>query len=329
MKQFLLIGVDISKKSFDLFFKPLELHVKISNNNQGFRNFQQLLQKHLTAQMQVMVIMEHTGQYSLQWELFLQNHAIPFCKVSSLHIKRSMGLTRGKTDRIDSERIAQFGCRHYDQLKVDPKVDPSILELRDMISYRSSLVRESQGQQCRLKEYKATHTSCSTTPFYKLQVKRLKELKLIIKQMDDMIRGLIEHNAALAKSARLLRSIKSIGPVISSAMIAVTGNFTRFTDARKFNCYAGIAPFPYESGSSIKGRTKVSHLANKQLKALLNLAAFNAIQRNEELKTYYLKRTAEGKKAMAVINIIRAKLVARMFAVVKRGTPYVSIPLVA
>src|SRR6476661_9469526 len=120
MKQFLLIGVDISKRTLDLFFKPLELYLKITNNNQGFTEFKQFLQKHLSADMQVLVVMEHTGQYSLQWELFLQNLGIGFCKVSSLHIKRTMGITRGKSDRIDAERIARFGDRYQDQLTADP-----------------------------------------------------------------------------------------------------------------------------------------------------------------------------------------------------------------
>jgi len=322
MKQLLLIGVDVSKKTLDLFFKPLELYLKISNNNHGFKEFKLLLQKHLSCEMEVLVVMEHTGQYSLQWELFLQNLGIGFCKVSSLHIKRSMGLTRGKSDRIDAQRIASFAYRYHDQLSADPRTDPQLTDLKEMITYRDALVKDSQGHQCRIKEYKATHPQCSANPFYKLQQKRLKELKSLIKQMDQMIKALIENNAALLKSSKLLRSIKSIGPVVSSVMIAVTGNFTRFSDARKFNCYSGIAPFPYESGSSIKGRTKVSHLANKTIKTLLNMAAFNAIQWNEELKAYYLKRVNEGKEPMAVVNIIRAKLVARMFAVIKRGTPY-------
>lgn len=322
MKQLLLIGVDISKKTLDLFFKPLELYLKISNNNQGFKQFKLLLQKHLSCEMEVLVVMEHTGQYSLQWELFLQNLGIGFCKVSSLHIKRSMGLTRGKSDKIDAERIAQFGWRHHDELSADIRTDPALTELKEMITYREGLVKDYQGHQCRIKEYQATHSSYSSSSFYKLQQKRIKQLEASIKQMEQMIKVLIQDNPALDRSSKLLRSIQSIGPVLSSVMIAVTGNFTRFSDARKFNCYSGIAPFPYESGSSIKGRSKVSHLANKQIKTLLSMAAFNAIQWNEELKAYYLKRTGEGKKPMAVVNIIRAKLVSRMFAVIRRGTPY-------
>ena len=106
-------------------------------------------------------------------------------------------------------------------------------------------------------------------------------------------------------------------------MIAYTDNFSKFENWRKFASYCGIAPFPYQSGTSIKGRTKVSHLANKKLKAIINMCAIYAIQHKPEMKAYYQKRVEQGKNKMSTINIIRNKLIARVFAVVKRKTPYV------
>jgi len=98
-----------------------------------------------------------------------------------------------------------------------------------------------------------------------------------------------------------------------------------FDNWRKFASYSGTAPFPYRSGTSIKGRTKVSHLANKKIKTLLNMCARSAIVYNPEIKLYYQKRKDNGDNGMSVINIIRNKLISRIFAVVKRGTPYVNI----
>ncbi len=69
---------------------------------------------------------------------------------------------------------------------------------------------------------------------------------------------------------------------------------------------------------------KVSHLANKKLKAIINMCAISAIQHNPEMKRYYLKRVSQGKSKMSTINIIRNKLIARIFAVIKRQTPYVN-----
>ncbi len=98
----------------------------------------------------------------------------------------------------------------------------------------------------------------------------------------------------------------------------------KFKDARKFASFCGIAPFPNSSGTSIRGRTKVSHLANKKIKSLLDLCAKSAIQSNPEMKSYYHKRIEQGKNKMSTINIIRNKIVYRVFAVVKRQTPYVN-----
>jgi transposase len=93
-------------------------------------------------------------------------------------------------------------------------------------------------------------------------------------------------------------------------------------NARKFNCYAGIAPFKVESGSSISLRARISHLANKEIKCLLNLGAASAARFDPELKEYYQRRISEGKRKMSCLNIIRSKLVSRMFAVVARQSPY-------
>jgi transposase len=124
---------------------------------------------------------------------------------------------------------------------------------------------------------------------------------------------------------QLIQTIRGIGPVLAKYMIIYTENFTLFNDPRKFACFAGIAPFEYSSGSSVKGRTRVHPLANKHLKSLLNMAAMGPIQLDGEYKTYYKRRTDEGKNKMSTLNIIRNKLVFRIFAVVKRGTPYVDL----
>lgn len=118
-------------------------------------------------------------------------------------------------------------------------------------------------------------------------------------------------------------SIPGIGLVTAVALILVTNNFTAFDDSRKFASYCGIAPFEHTSGSSIQGKTKTSHLANKRIKALLSNCAATAIQFDEELKNYYQRKLREGKPKMVVLNAVRAKLIGRVFATINRGTEYV------
>jgi transposase len=92
---------------------------------------------------------------------------------------------------------------------------------------------------------------------------------------------------------------------------------------QKAACYCGVAHFPYQSGISIKGKTKLSHMANKKLKTNLHPAALSAVKCDPEIKTYYERKVLEGKPKMSVINAVRFKLLARVVAVVNNDKEYV------
>ena len=133
---------------------------------------------------------------------------------------------------------------------------------------------------------------------------------------------LIAADEQLKNAYQLVSSVPGVGPQITCYLLVYTRCFTSFDNARQLACYAGVAPFEYSSGSSIRGRTKVSHLANKKLKSLLTMCALNTIKKENEFKIYYDRRKAEGKSHMSTLNIIRNKIVSRIFAAVRRGTPY-------
>ena len=107
-------------------------------------------------------------------------------------------------------------------------------------------------------------------------------------------------------------------------MLAITGGFTRFQNARQFWSFAGLTPYKYDSGTSVRSKAKISKRANQTMKALLQLAAGSAAthMKEGEYKDYYKRKTKEGKHVMCVLNVIRAKLVHRMFSVIKRDTEY-------
>jgi transposase len=142
----------------------------------------------------------------------------------------------------------------------------------------------------------------------------------LTKQIDNLqseIESVIQSNQGLFKIFELITSIKCIGTQTSLHLIVYTNAFTKFKNARKFASYCGIAPFPNRSGTSIRGKTKVSHLANKKVKCLLDLCAKSSICYNQEMMEYYHRRVVdEGKNKMSTINIIRNKLLSRVFSVV-------------
>lgn len=120
----------------------------------------------------------------------------------------------------------------------------------------------------------------------------------------------------------LIVGIKGVGIQTALFIIVFTNGFTLFPIFRKFESYAGIAPFPYQSGISIKDKSQVHCFANKKLKSLLSSCASIAIRCNPEMRMYYQRRISEGKGRMSKLNIIRNKLHSRIFAIVERGTTY-------
>lgn len=329
MKDLLIVGVDVSKLTLDFHCKPSDVFLQTENKLSGFKHWLTETQKLSGPEQTVFVVMEHTGRYSVRFETFLKSKSIGFCKVPALQIKRSIGVARGKSDKVDAARIAEYGWLRRDQLQADAPVKQVITTLRDLLSLRAKLVRDRAGYQCRLKEMRDTGNCRKADVTVQIENRIILELTRAIKKAEEQIRLIISSEELLKRTYTLLTSIKGVGLIVAAYMIANTNNFTRFANARKFNCYAGLAPFAHQSGTSIRGRSRVSHLANKEAKTLLNLAASSAIQYDPELKTYYHKRVAEGMKKMACLNIIRSKIVSRMYAVVKRETPYITMPLAA
>ena len=129
----------------------------------------------------------------------------------------------------------------------------------------------------------------------------------------------------MKKNSKLSQSVVGIGPIISAYMIAFTENFSSFKTSRKFATYSGIAPFIYGQSGSKKGKSKVSHIAKKKIKSLLSNAVNVVIMHDKELAFYYQRKIADGKPKGVVINAIKNKLVHRVFAVVKRQTPFVRL----
>lgn len=318
------IGIDVSKLTFDAHIHSNNQKKLFSNNDKGYSLLIEWLIKELKHNTKEMLIcFEHTGLYSLKLSLFLQKKTVPFVLVPALEIKRSLGVIRGKNDQIDAQRIACYAYLKRESLA--PTVLPSetILTLQPLLSLRDKLVVDRAGYKAALGEYKSvlTDNQCLIGIYQEM----VNELTLKIKTVEKHINELLQKDHQIKATYDLITEIKGIGPLTAAYLITCTHNFNRFSSWRKFACYAGIAPFEYRSGTSIRGRNKVSHLANKQIKALLFLSANNAVKGDKELKEYYLRRISEGKSKMSTLNIIKNKLVARVFAVAKRQTHFINL----
>ena len=174
---------------------------------------------------------------------------------------------------------------------------------------------------CAIKEYK--NILKQSDLIIKSQLSLVKNFTEQIKKIEVEVRELITKEQPVNQNFQLLKTIKGVGEVVATAAIIKTRNFTQFSNARKFACYCGTAPFEHSSGKSVRRKTRISHLADKEMKTLLDQSAKSAIQYDKELREYYLRRTADGKSKMSTINIVRNKILSRMFAVIKRQTPFI------
>ena len=315
------IGADISKKSIDLFCHGLHEHLKIKNDVSGFKKMQLWLNKLELDIEDLVIVMEHTGYYSYHLENFLHQTLIRFCKVSALSIKKSLGLVRGKTDKIDAGRIARYGYEKQDRLRLEIPVDATLHRLQILNSTRSLLVKQRSSLLCAVKEYRVI--LADNDPVIQGHLKLIRELTVQIGSLEKKMKELLVKPGPIAKNFKLLTGIKGIGLVVATATLIKTNNFTRFKNRKKFSCFCGSAPFEYSSGTSIRKKTRISHLADKSMKTLLTQSAKTAIQHDKELKEYYQRRTQMGKSKTSTINVVRNKLIHRMFAVIKRQTSFI------
>lgn len=322
-----IIGADLSKRSIDLASYQYQTHLKIENSPAGFKRFAKWLHQQNLNPKEVLVVMEHTGYYSYCFEQFLQEKNICFAKVPALAITKSLGLIRGKTDKTDAARIALYGFEKQHLLSPCLPQSPQLLRLQMLHSTRHQLVKQKAAMLCAIEEYQHIGILSKTDPIIKSQLAVIDSIDKQVDKLESEIETLINQDEDLHKNYNLLVSIKGVGKVVATAMIIKTANFTRFKKPKKFACFCGIAPFEHTSGTSIRGKTRVSHLADKEMKALLHLSAQTAIKNDKELRMFYLRKTENGKPKMSTLNIVCNKIVSRMFAVIKRQTPYIEYNL--
>ena len=317
------VGIDISKSSLDICSfqnnnadKPI--YQKIGNSLKDIARYLKSLHQENTI-----VCMEDTGVYGMYLYQVLTEHGFDFAVVPAIHIKRSKGLTRGKSDKADAKDIAKFVSTHISELVLYKMPELAYQELKLLVTERDKLVKaikifqSTSESTCYIDKALAKTLKRNNTKTIKLLEKQLKDIELEIKK-------LIEQEESMNNQMELLQSIPGIGYQTALQLLIHSKCFTAFKNWRQLACYAGIAPFPYQSGSSIRGKTKVSNFAQKRLKSTLHLASLTFKKYDQETLNYFNRKVEEGKNKMSIINAIRCKLVERAFAVINRGTPFVN-----
>ena len=179
----------------------------MENNASGFEDLIKWLKQLTIDVSKLIIVMEHTGLYSYQFEQFLHRHQVSFTKISGLAIKRSMGLVRGKCDKKDAVRIAQYGFEKADRLTPDKPISNRLQRLQMLHSTRERLVKNRAGFIVAVQEYQEAYGLTKTDIIIAPQLKLIKTLDQQIEKLDNAIQGIIEDEKAVRDNYHLLQSI--------------------------------------------------------------------------------------------------------------------------
>lgn len=329
MKNYLFhLGIDISKSKLDVVLISKEdvnqkVFFNVKNNSKGVKSITERLKKRIDLST-VLFCCENTGVYTHPLTSYLSEQGLDCWVVPAIEIKRSKGISRGKNDKTDARDIAWYSIRNIDKLKLYEAPGKELQQLKFLYSEREKLLKSISSFE-RTQENKNFMDKDVYKVLVSTNVKTIRNLKASLKLIDQKIKEIIKSREELRQQVNLVRSVKGIGEQTSVYLVIATREFKDFSTWRKLACYSGIAPFEHTSGSSIRGKTKVHHLADKKLKSLLHMCAMSAIKHDSQLKEYYNKKKVEGKHSMLILNNVKCKLISRIFAVVNRQTPYVDI----
>ena len=272
-----VIGIDVSKEKLDFCLQQGEKILQefvVENTTVSIkRSLKGILKEYQLEVLDLLLCAEYTGQYTYPLACVCEELGIDLWLENPAQIKLSSGVQRGKNDKLDARKIVAYAIRFEDKKKLFSLPQKNIASLKQLVGERDMYVSDKAKYQGQLTDQKRFMNKDD----YQKKAKRLKnlirELAESIVQIEQQIAQLINEDQTLRRQHQLLCSIDGVGERVAVKMIVETNAFQDFDNGRQFCCHAGVAPFKYSSGSSIRSRNKVSNRADKSIKALLHMAA--------------------------------------------------------
>ena len=305
------LGIDISKDVFDVYDNN-KAHYQFTNGSSGFKKFLKLLDTNSIC------VMEATGYYHSRLAYFLLEAGIGVCVVNPLKIKRyiQMNLSKIKTDKSDAKMIQQYAKNCEPTLWTgQSKNQQENLQVTRMLSIYSK-------QSTQLKN-KIHGEEVLGTPAKGVVRSIKRSLKNLEKEIEVLEKALLENvKKEYQESLTLLKSIPGIGNKTALMLLVLTDGFQRFQSAKELCSYAGLTPIIRQSGTSVKGRPRISKMGNPKLRNLLFMCSFNACKYNQACKALYDRIVAKGKSKKLALIAVCNKLLKQAFSIVKNGVPF-------
>ena len=303
-----VIGIDISKASFDVAFQKdngVFVHFKFENNLPGFKKLSKVIDTGDHC------VMEASGPYYLFLAHYLFEHEIKVSVVNPLQIKHfvRMRMVKAKTDKKDAQMIALYG-----QSESPGLWQPQQAPIRQLQQINTAL----EGLRKQATMLSNQMESLNQIPDKDQQVMKtlrslLKTTQLKVKKMETRMAEITKEH--YSNTFEAVSSIPGIGPKTAIMLIAITDNFSKFETSKKLSAFVGLIPRIYESGTSIKGKGHITKMGNRHLRKLLYLCAWSAKRHNNQCKEMYARLSQKGKPERVIKIAIANKLLRQAFAI--------------
>ena len=307
-------GIDISKMSFNVcvYENGKYRMKKFTYTEEGMKNSLLFFPNDSTC------IMESTGTYHCSLAYFLYSNGIKVCVVNPLSVKRfSQALMlRTKTDKADSKMLIEYGI-HFQPKLWKPKAD-HFVELQQLINMKELLLKEERALKNQLE---AINHSVVQNARVKEKIKeKLQQIEsdlIEIRQTSEKIT--MQYEAGCYAN---LESIPGIGKKTTIVLIALTQGFREFENAKQVSSYFGLCPRIYESGTSVKGKSRICKMGMSLIRRLLYMCALSAKVHNKACRELYERLLKQGKQKKLALIAVANKLLKQAFSIIKNKTTY-------
>lgn len=311
-----IVGIDVAKEKLDVALRVKSGKWKtktVANKPAGFETLRAWLAKH--GVLCAHICMEATGVY---WEAVaedLADHGFAVSVVNPKQIKstgEALGI-RSKTDEIDAKLIGEFCAMRNPPLWQAPSA--TVRRLRALVARRDALIelRTAEGSRLEVTSVVDVRQSIEQT---------IAHLEQQIVQIEKQIRQDIDDDPTLKGQRELLTSIPGVGDATAAKLLSHFGGTLRFGSSRQAVAYAGLDVRKHESGSSVRGRSKMSKKGHSDVRGALYMPAVVAKNRTPWGRAFAERLLAAGKPPMVVVGALMRKLVAIAYGVLKSGVPF-------
>ena len=311
------LGIDIAKLKFDVCLMNMEgkrRHKVFPNTAAGFAQLAAWLTQQQVACAHA--CMEATGTYgeALAYHLHAVGHLVSVVNPAAVKAFAASRLSRTKTDKVDAELIARFCLAQQPHAWTPPAVE--VRELQALVRRLEALIEMRVAEENRLEAGSMVAAVRSSVEAH------VAYLAAEIERTGELIRHQIDHHPTLKEQSELLDSIPGIGRATAALLLAEIVDVTQYTSARQVAAYAGLVPRERRSGSSLRGRTRLSKIGNARLRRALYFPAITALRCSEFFQAWAAGLRERGKCKMSVIGAAMRKLIHLAYGVLKSGQPF-------